>query len=124
MVNEKYQVSLMSTYFIFINDLECFIFTLRTFHGLPGQKTQPAWYCKVRKTAISKNYSHLGMYCKLNVKTSIVEVFCRSGESGSGKTESTKLLMKYLVALSSNNLSAEQQLIQANPVLEGECRKY
>jgi len=45
-----------------------------------------------------------------------------TGESGSGKTEASKLVMKYVAAMSSRSKEVDaikQQLLQSNPVLEG-----
>ena len=45
-----------------------------------------------------------------------------TGESGSGKTEASKLVMKYVSAVSSRSTDVErikEQLLQSNPVLEG-----
>lgn len=41
-----------------------------------------------------------------------------SGESGAGKTESTKLIIKQLIELCRSNTQLEQQILQVNPLLE------
>lgn len=87
----------------------------RTCMRLPNM---PIILCSAR---VSTSASSSGTRSALALASPLLISCCCSGESGSGKTETSKFIMRYIAAVTGKTESVEtvkDQILQSNPVLE------
>lgn len=76
-------------------------------------------YSQAEKTSLPPhvfNVSQRAFYNLLNLGAN--QSIIISGESGSGKTETTKLIISYLASVKGLQTKIENMLVEANPILE------
>ena len=78
----------------------------------------------VKANVISLHYTlHYTLHCALHYTLHYTLPY--SGESGAGKTESTKLIIKQLIELSHGKTQLEQQIIQVSRyILSSVCVRF
>ena len=70
-------------------------------------------------TPVSPHIYHLTHLAYQNLlQTHTPQSIIIAGESGAGKTESTKLVLQYLADVSGAGDAVEQQILEANPIIE------
>uniref|UniRef100_A0A3Q3XBS1 Uncharacterized protein n=1 Tax=Mola mola TaxID=94237 RepID=A0A3Q3XBS1_MOLML len=81
---------------------------VRLYHGRKREELPPHIFALAESCYSNMTWHHKNQCCII------------SGESGAGKTESTKLILKYLAAISGerSRQKIEQQILESNPILE------
>uniref|UniRef100_A0ACB8F9R9 Unconventional myosin-VIIb n=1 Tax=Sphaerodactylus townsendi TaxID=933632 RepID=A0ACB8F9R9_9SAUR len=98
----------------------CILVAVNPYQELPlYTMEQIKLYCNKRIGELPPHVFAIADNCYFNMKRNKRDQCCViSGESGAGKTESTKLILQFLASVSGQHSWIEQQILEANPILE------